>query len=78
MDRRLDEVMSSVFMFVGNNKYNGNLKNDFYIYLTVSRGGRGTNRKVRRSNRSMGTRGDYAWLVGPRALLVNIKGHKRF
>ena len=25
----------------------------------------------------MGTRGDYAWLVGPRALLVNLKGHDR-
>ena len=45
MDRRLDEVMSSVFMFVGNNKYNGNLKTTLY-YLMVARGGRGTNRNV--------------------------------
>ena len=76
MDRGLGEVISSVYMFVGNNIYNGNLKTTLY-YLTVARGGRGTNRKVRRSNWSMGTRGDYAWLVGHRALLVNLKGHER-
>ena len=49
MDRGLGEVISSVYMFVGNNIYNGNLKTTLY-YLTVARVVGGLTGRLARTN----------------------------